>query len=183
MIKLKEFVSLKRVSFFILIMPFYINFIFKLIDTDNPPYSILITNLLIILIFDYLYLNIFFVLKNKPLFFAFIHSLLILNFYYSYFLEFFILMNDYTFNIHLRGRYILPEILLIIIYLFYKYRNIIKNILFVLNIFFIFLSLFIFINKFNFREINKENIQGHPLSLIYNKGKPIILITKLFVGY
>jgi len=65
---------------------------------------------------------------------------------------------------------------LIIIYLFYKYRNKIKNILFVLNIFSIFLSLFILIDKLNFQGINIESIKGHPLSLTHKRGNPIILI-------
>ena len=133
MISLKDFLSLKRVSFFWFIMPFFIDFTLLYFDNDKHSYLKLSILFFLILIFDYIYLKFIFFIKNKHCLFAFINSFLFLFFYYLYIFYFIVIINENTINLHLRARYIIPVAFVIVAYLLNKSRFKIKEIFYIIN--------------------------------------------------
>lgn len=176
MIKLQDLLTLKRASFFLLSMPFFFDFAYTCFNIDNPPITKLFALLLIIALCDGIFHLLFIKTRKRYIFFALTYALFILFYYYNYFILFFVKINDLTLNLHLRAKYILPLVLLIIILLIIRFKNTIKTKLFILNIFFIIFCIISLTNKIYCKTSNIENITNHPVSINQSNGKPIILI-------
>lgn len=176
MIGLRDFLSLKRISFLFLIMPFLIDFILQFYHNKVFLSFKIFILFIIIIIFDYIYYFIYYKLKNKIIIFSAIHAFLFIFFYYSNILLFFKTLDEHTLNLKLTAKYILPLIMVIIIYLIYKLKHKISNSFYVLNIFLIILSFVKVQNSIKLKNINFENIKGHPITLNQKKNKPVILI-------
>lgn len=176
MIKLQDLLTLKRASFFLLSMPFFFDFAFTCFNIDNPPFTKLFALFLIIGLCDCIFHLLFIKTRKRYIFFALTYALFILFYYYNYFILFFVKINELTLNLHLRAKYILPLVLLIIILLIIRFKNTIKTKLFILNIFFIIFCIISLTNKIYCTTSNTEKITSHPVLFKQNKGKPILLI-------
>ena len=173
---LKEILNLRRASFFFLVLPYFTDFSIKYFKNEHTLFLKLSILIVLFFIIDILFTISFKLTKNKIFVLAIIYSILILFFYYSYILEFFVVINDHTFNLHLRAKYILPEVLILFIYAIFKNRFNLNNTFYILNVFFIISSIVNLIYDIDLRNINKENIKIHPISIDQKIGNPIILI-------
>ena len=176
MIGFRDYLSLKRASFLFLIMPFLIEFILQFYYNEVFPYFKILILFIIIIIFDYIYLFIFNKLKNRIILFAITNSFLFIFFYYSNILLFFVTLNEHSLNLNLRAKYILPLVMVIIVYLIYKLRYRLNNSFYVLNIFLLIISFVKVYNNIKIVNIKSNSITSHPIKLTQNKGKPVILI-------
>ena len=175
--KIKELMSLKRASVLFLVLPFLVIFLLKIEDIDYLLSAKIFILIALILFFDYIYFATFQIFGSKAMLFIIIQSSLIVFFYYSYFLNFIIFINEHTINIHLRAKYILPEIFVFIILIQYKLRNKLKEMLHISNSFFFILSFIILSNNVYGKIKNKNNyLISHPINIINEIKKPTILI-------
>jgi len=177
--KIKELLSLKRVSLLYLMLPILTIFYLKITQNDNQILVITkcVILFIVVLIFDYCYLGISQKLEKKSIFIIYLlQGLLFLFFYYSYVLDLFVFINEHTIQIRkLRAKYILPEVLLLLIFIQYLFRNNIKSMSYVINVFYCILSIVIVIN--NSIKIDNVGFKNHFISLNQQtKVKPTILI-------
>ena len=171
MVKLKEFFSLKRPLFLFLMLPYLVLFYLRIINYGDTTLALKIKILLLIIILsDYFFDKFFKYLLKYKFFFAILYSILILFFYWSYILQLFFFINEQSYKIHLRARYILPEILVLLVFIIYKFN---KSIFYVKNVFFITLSIILILN---YIQLQNDNNKNHPLKLQIKPNKPVVLI-------
>ena len=171
---MKKYLNFRRFSFLITILPFFTE---KLINSESLSISIFVILLLLIIIVDFLvYLTIS--MDKAKLLSSIIIGLILVFFYYSFILTILVKINEYTLNLKLRAKYILPVTFGITTYFFFINRKIFEKIFYISNIFFLSLCLLKIIDEININMKIKSNyhIGGKNISIKQENKKPVILI-------